>query len=126
MKRMLLAASALIPALSLGACVGDGYYGGGGGYYAGGPVAYDGFYDDYYGPVYDGYWGDDGGFYYRSGAHDRHFRRGDPAHFQHGGPGGPPSGHFHAMQGSFAPARGMSTPHFGGGGMHGGGHGGHH
>lgn len=126
MKRVLLAAAALMPALSLGACAG-GYYGGGGGYYAGGPVAYDGFYDDYYGPIYDGYWGTDGFFYYRGGVGEHRFRRGDPAHFHRGGSGGVPSqGHFRAMQGSFAPARGMSTPHFGGGAPHGGGRGGHH
>ncbi|MDE2405578.1 MAG: hypothetical protein KGM17_13000 [Sphingomonadales bacterium] len=44
--------------------------------------AYDGWYDGYYGPIYDGYWGDDGGFWYRSRSVDRHWRRGDGAHFR--------------------------------------------
>jgi hypothetical protein len=45
-----------------------------------GPVGYDGFYDDYYGPFYDGYWGADGFFYFS----DDHggFRRDDEHHFR--------------------------------------------
>jgi hypothetical protein len=122
MKRLLIALCATVPALSLSACAGG--YGYGGEVTAGGPYAYDGYYDDYYGSVYDGYWGDDGGFYYRSGANDRHFRRGDPAHFSRSAAQG---AHFHAMQGSMTPARGMRMPHFSGGGGHGGpGGGGHH
>ena len=46
------------------------------------PVAYDGFYDDYYGPFYDGYWGRDNYFYYSRGPgygyirdYNHHFRR---------------------------------------------------
>lgn len=104
MKRVLIVAAAL----SLSGCAAG--YGSVG--YAGGPYAYDGFYDDYYGPIYDGYWGGDGFFYYRGGAHERAFRRGDAAHFRRdAGPGG----HFHPMQGSFTPQRGMRMPHFSGG-----------
>ncbi len=73
MRRLLLATAALLPALTLGACVGEGYYGGRDGYGYAGPVAYDGYYDDFYGPVYDGYWGTDGAFYDRGGDHERLF-----------------------------------------------------
>ncbi len=52
----------------------DGY-----GYVANGPY-YDGYYDDYYGPVEEGFWGPDGYFYY--GDHDHNFHRGEPAHFR--------------------------------------------
>ena len=106
MKRFLIAAVAL----SLGGCAaGYGHVD-----YAGGPYAYDGYYDDFYGPIHDGYWGDDGFFYYRGGEHDRAFRRGDAAHFRRDA--GADAGHFHTMQGSFAPQRGMRMPHFSGGG----------
>jgi hypothetical protein len=109
---MLLALCATLPALALSACYDDGYYGGVG--YAGGPYGYDGYYDDYYGPIYDGYWGDDGAFYYRGSNRDRHFHRGNPAHFRHDGNGG---GNFHPMHGSFNPGGGMHTPHFNAGAM---------
>jgi hypothetical protein len=110
MKKMMIALGALLPALSLGACA-AGY---GRVDYAGGPYSYDGYYDDFYGPIYDGYWGGDGFFYYRGGANEHRFRRGDPGHFRHdAGPGG--GGHFHSMQGAFTPQRGMSMPHFGAG-----------
>lgn len=65
-------------ALGLSACAtyGDNGYGYGGGY------AYNGYYDNYYGPVYDGYWGDGDLFYYRTVRNgpylrddSRHFRR---------------------------------------------------
>ena len=71
---------------------GPGYYGGA--YVVGEPVAYDGFYDDYYGPFYDGYWARDGFFYYRRGPEGRfladrgnHFRHDnhDGFHQVHGG-----------------------------------------
>jgi hypothetical protein len=48
--------------------------------YPAGVVAYDGFYDDYYGPFYDGYWGADGFFYFSD--RDRHFHRDDGHHFR--------------------------------------------
>jgi hypothetical protein len=78
MKQHLLSALALVLATSsLGACATD-YYGFGGGGYS----YYDGYYDDFYGPVGYGYWGPDDYFYY---SHDgrgayvrddaRHFRR---------------------------------------------------
>jgi hypothetical protein len=45
-----------------------------------GPVAYDGYYDGYYGPYTDGYWGTDGFFYYSDA--NRHFVRDDNRHFR--------------------------------------------
>jgi hypothetical protein len=102
MKRLLLIACAALP---LAACTTYGP-----GYGPGPAVAYDGYYDDYYGPIYDGYWGDDGAFFYRTGAHG-HYRRGDGAHFRHdmNGFSGGNMGHFHPMHG------------MGPSGMHGGG-----
>jgi hypothetical protein len=108
MKRLWIAAAIALPSLALGACA-TGY----GEVYAGGPYGYDGYYDDFYGPIYDGYWGSDGFFYYRSGHGDRHFRRGDTSHFVRGN--AQPGGHFHEMHGSFTPDRGMRMPHFNGG-----------
>jgi hypothetical protein len=73
MKRLL---TALACAVALSACA-TGYYDGGGGY-----SYYDGYYDNFYGPVSYGYWGPDNYFYYRtapSGVYIRddahHFRR---------------------------------------------------
>ena len=76
----LLCASAA--AVLLSACAyDDGYRHHG---YAGGEVSvgygYDGYYDDYYGPLYDGYWGGDGAFYYRS-AEGRPYQRDTGGHF---------------------------------------------
>ncbi len=59
----------------------------------GGPVAYDGFYDGYYGPFYDGYWGNDGFFYYSDGE-GHAFRRDEANHFRHNGGMG-----FHGVHG---------------------------
>ncbi|WP_019832960.1 hypothetical protein [Sphingomonas sp. PR090111-T3T-6A] len=88
---------ALLTALPLAACAGD-YYGGP---YGSGPIAYDGFYDDYYGPIHDGYWGDGGVFYYRRHQNGR-FVADRSGHFRHdAGSGGP--GHFHPMHGNFTP-----------------------
>ena len=93
---------ALIPlllALPLAACAEsyDGPYGPG-------PVVYDGFYDDYYGPIYDGYWGTGGAFYYRTHPNGR-FVRDRSGHFRQN-MGGAPGGHFHPMHGSFTPPAG--------------------
>ena len=109
MKRSLIVLCATLSALPLAACS-EGY-GYGGGIYAGGPYAYDGFYDDYYGPIYDGYWGTDGIFYYRSGAHDRHFHRGDNRHFMRQGAAG---SNFHQFHGAMTPEQGTRMPHFNG------------
>jgi hypothetical protein len=119
MKRLLLALCMALPALSVAGCYDDGYYGPG---YASGPYGYDGWYDDYYGPVYDGYWGVDGYFYYRGSDHDRHFRRGDGSHFRHDQGG---AGHFHPMRGALNPGTGMHMPNFGGHAPGGGDHRGH-
>ena len=70
--KLLIATLAASAALGLAACESDGYYDGGGGfsagYYGHGPryVWYDGWYDNFYGPVYDGYWGPGGAFFYRT------------------------------------------------------------
>lgn len=87
-------------ALLLGACED---YGAGYAYGPGGEVvAYDGYYDDYYGPIYDGYWGADG-FYYRTHEgeqfrHDegQHFRREAASGYHHiGGTAHMPRGERH-------------------------------
>ena len=64
--------------MSLGAC--ETYDHPGPGPYAYGYV--DGYYDDYYGPLYDGYWGPDDYFYYRTGATGDYLRDNDH-HFRH-------------------------------------------
>ena len=113
---------ALLAALPLAACAG-GYYGPRGP----GPIAYDGYYDDYYGSVYDGYWGDGGVFYYRTGQNG-HWRADHGGHFRHdmpqsAGPGpgaGPGSGFGHGPNGGghgFHQFGGSMTPPM---------HGGHH
>lgn len=101
MKKLAVAALALT---SLSGCAAD-YYGPPGP----GPLAYGGFYDDYYGPIYDGYWGDRGVFYYRT--HDRaRFRPDRGGHFRQDMGPGPGAGArpFHEFHGSFAgpPGRG--------------------
>jgi len=87
-----------VAATALSACATEVAYGPGPGY----PVAavgWDGYYDDYYGPIYAGYWGNDG-FYYRASTRDgfnhddgQHVRReasqgfhhiGGAAHVPHG------------------------------------------
>ncbi|MET0545296.1 MAG: hypothetical protein ABWZ40_03205 [Caulobacterales bacterium] len=42
---------------------------------------YEGYYDNYYGPVRRGYWADDGYFYYRPHRH-RDYIRDDAHHFR--------------------------------------------
>ena len=96
--------------LALSACADDGYYHGGP--YVGAGLAYDGYYDGFYGPIYDGYWGGDGFFYYRHGAGERRFVRSDPTHFRRDSAGG----NFQQMHGNFTPQAGMRMPHFQGGG----------
>lgn len=71
MRKLLLSASA---ALFLAGCAGPGYVGGG--------VAYDGYYDNAYGPIYDGYWGEGDVFFYRSSHHGRYVRD-TGGHFRH-------------------------------------------
>jgi len=70
MRKFLLGAGA---ALILAACTGPDYVGGG--------VAYDGYYDDAYGPIYDGYWGDGDVFFYRAHRHG-HYIRDTGGHFR--------------------------------------------
>jgi hypothetical protein len=99
----------LLLALPLAACA-EGYYGPEGP----GPVAYDGYYDDYYGPIYDGYWGNGGVFYYRTSEHG-HFRPDRSGHFRRdmAAEAGPGPGHpFHEMHGNFTPrANGRGEHH---------------
>ena len=110
MKQHLLSALALVLATSgLGACT-TGYYGSAGYSY------YDGYYDDFYGPVGYGYWGDDDYFYYsrdgRGYVRDdaRHFRRdqaqggGHQFHMRGRAPGGHPGG-------GHPPEGGRDRPH---------------
>jgi len=59
-------------------------------------VDYDGFYDDYYGPVADGYWGPDDFFYYTD-APGHPFRRDESHHFRHDAAEG-----FHPVHGHHA------------------------
>jgi hypothetical protein len=74
MQKFLLGAGA---ALMLAGCASADYGGGGGGM-----VGYDGFYDNYYGPIDAGYWGDGDVFFYRAHAHG-HFIRDTGGHFRH-------------------------------------------
>ena len=88
MRNLILSATVLaLGATGIAACssyYGDGYYAGGNypSRYYGGYGYYDGYYDDFYGPVSYGYWGPDNYFYYSttfSGPYirddARHFRR---------------------------------------------------
>jgi hypothetical protein len=113
-NKTLLVALVATAALPLAACVSDGYYDGPTGP---GPVAYDGYYDDYYGPIYDGYWGNGDVFYYRT-SENGHFRHDSGHHFRHDTGTGPAmGGHghaFHPMHGAFTPPAG----HMGGGHHH--------
>ena len=86
--------SSVAAALLCGCAEGYGY-----GY--GGPavVAYDGYYDDYYGPIYDGYW-DSGAFYYRNHEGEG-FRRDDGQHFRHAASTG-----YHHVRGTAHVSRG--------------------
>lgn len=45
-------------------------------------VAFDGWYDGFYGPIYDGYWDNDV-FFYRTSPDATRFSRGDVTHFRH-------------------------------------------
>jgi len=116
--------------MPLAACA-DGYgYGGVATSYGSGPYSYDGYYDGYYGDIYDGYWGSDNNFYYRRGAGDHGYVRGDRGHFsrdmpQGGGHGGGGGRSFQPLHGTMTPGQGMRMPHFPRGGNGGGGGGGH-
>ena len=88
MKKFLVTACAIGAALLTSACASDGYY-----HHGGMGVAYDGYYDDAYGPFYDGYWGGDGAFYYSTGQGGQ-YRRDDAHHFRHDNFNG-----FHSVQG---------------------------
>ncbi|EGD60946.1 hypothetical protein Y88_3450 [Novosphingobium nitrogenifigens DSM 19370] len=123
MKPFLTSALLLLASIPLAACADDYAYGGGVAY-GPGPYAYDGWYDGYYGPIYDGYWGSDNYFYYRRGAGDRAYMRGDRGHFMHDAPRGPHN--YQPFRGSMTPGQGMRMPHFPSGGYNGGGHGGGH
>jgi hypothetical protein len=104
-RKMLIGLGAV---LTLSACAGD-YYGPGPG---AGPIAYDAYYDDAYGPFYDGYWGPGDVFFYSRGPHHRYIAdRGH--HFMHAMPGAGGPGNFH-------PVRGPGNFR-GGAGFHGGG-----
>lgn len=72
MRGLIMCAGA---ALMLAGCAGPGYVGRG-------SIAYDGYYDNAYGPIYDGYWGDGDVFFYRSRPHG-HYMRDTGHHFRH-------------------------------------------
>lgn len=120
MKKTLALLALSLSVTTLAACVDDGYGYGGGVGYGPGPYAYDGWYDGAYGPIYDGYWGSDNYFYYRHGAGERGYIRGDRGHFSREAPQGRPN--FQRFQGNMTPGQGMRMPHFpgnrGGGGHH--------
>ena len=80
-KKMIIALCATVVALPLAGCNENGY-GGGVAVGYGSPYAYNGYYDDYYGPIYDGYWGDGDAFFYRSHSHGRYVRDAG-GHFRH-------------------------------------------
>ena len=106
MKAYLGLALVIGAAIGLAACEGDYHHHG---LYAGADVAYaDGYYDDFYGPLYDGYWGDGDVFYYRT-TRDGDFRRDDAHHFtRSAGGGGFHNFHVHAAA---PPAQGeMHSP----------------
>jgi hypothetical protein len=88
----ILAVSA-IAALALTACASEPAGGGFYPHYRTAPIAYDAFYDDFYGPFYDGYWGPGDVFYY-SDAAGRPFHRDEARHFRHDSASG-----FHAVHG---------------------------
>jgi hypothetical protein len=102
MNRLLIAFCMLLSAMPLSGCTPWGIY-------SGGAQGYTGYYDGYYGPIHDGYWGSDGYFYFRGFEHDRHFRRGDPAHFRRDAPN---HGQFQPMTGSVTPSNGTRLRNF--------------
>jgi len=85
MLRRLLIVGIAAGMLSACADYGDyadtGYYGDTAYYGPYGDIAYDGWYDGYYGPIYDGYW-DGPIFYFRTGDADD-FQAGSASHFRH-------------------------------------------
>jgi hypothetical protein len=74
MKRFARLACAALASALLAGCAGTS---GGGGV----AIGYDGFYDDYYGPLTNGYWANDGFFYYMDARGHRH--RDSGRHFRH-------------------------------------------
>lgn len=110
MKRTLIALSLGAALIGVSACA-SGYYGPGPGpqggvFYEHNPVAYDGYYDDFYGPFYDGYWGD-GGFYYSTGE-GRPYVRDEGNHFRHESMDG-----MHSFHGGMHTGGGHGGPHHG-------------
>jgi hypothetical protein len=73
-------AAALGAASLVGGCIS---FGGGGDHthYVAAGVDYNGYYDDYYGPIADGYWGPDGVFVYAT-SRGGPYRRDDDHHIQ--------------------------------------------
>jgi hypothetical protein len=107
-KKLIIALCATLAALPLAGC-NEGGYGGGVAVGYNSPYSYNGYYDDYYGPIYDGYWGSDGGFYYRSNQNERGYHRGDTRHFTQTAPA---QGNYHPFQGTMTPQPGTRMPHF--------------
>jgi len=108
MKRTTALLGLALATLPLGACVDDGYRGGGVisvGY------PYAGWYDGYYGSIYDGYWGSDNYFYYRLTPQDRAYRRDLRYHFRRDGTR--PSPTYRRFEGTLrSPPQGTRMPRF--------------
>lgn len=103
MKRLVPALSLAALALALAACTGTtesrGY---GGGLYVS-DTSYDGYYDDYYGPIYDGYWTGDV-FNYRYSP-DQPFHRDEQHHVRRDAAPG-----YHAIHGDLHADGAARTP----------------
>lgn len=111
MKRSILLCGLALTVAPLAAC--DEGYGYGGGISYASSYPYDGYYDNYYGPIYDGYWGSNNRFYYRSHEGDR-YRPGHRDHFRR--EGNVSGGNWQRLQGNMQPRPGTRMPHFNGGG----------
>ena len=81
MKRLISGLFAAAAIAGAAGCTENAYDRGyGGGMYVSGGDYYDGYYDDFYGPIYDGYWvGND--FYFRD-ADGHPYQRDDNHHFR--------------------------------------------
>lgn len=67
--------------------------------YVAGGIDYDGYYDDYYGPIADGYWGTDNFFYYTDGP-GHPYRRDEGRHIRREAANG-----FHTIHGHHSDAK---------------------
>jgi len=96
MNKTLTALTVAASLLGMAACASGPYGPGPGDGYGPEPVAFDGYYDDFYGPFYDGYWAGDGGYYYTD-APGHAYHRDTGGHFRHDSASG-----FHTVHGTGA------------------------